>query len=493
MLTQIKFMNQNYQKGVALLTIFFVVTTMLAVILGIGGIVSNKVKLLSDVANSRVMFYAADTGVEKTFYYNAKFVPNGASRGFCNICNSCTSDGGNCTNCTTTALGSNGCDLVQCNNCEVTYDSSVNGKNYSVDARVIPSMPANSYLGYGDMGFGNGLFLALNDGDGFQVMTSPDATTWTGRSTPNNSGWSGVTFGNNQYVATGSMVTGNGAPSNDSTNDATRGKNDNIMYSSDAINWNLVANGTIPLNDSLAGVAYGNGTFVAIPSDTWYSALTSSDGVSWTQQGITGGYLLNAVTYGNNLFVAVGSNVIMTSPDGITWTTRTSPASNTWVSVVYGNNLFVAVSQDGVGNRIMTSPDGINWTVRSSPSNAQWMSVTYGGGTYVAVACGDGSDTSCGGTTNQSVMTSSNGTTWTLQNAPTDDHWVSITYGNNLFVASGLNSMIMKSSNGTTWTDAAIDTSSLFYFDITSKGTFGGSTRVVQSNSTLTPSNQQQF
>jgi photosystem II stability/assembly factor-like uncharacterized protein len=63
---------------------------------------------------------------------------------------------------------------------------------------------------------------------------------------------------------------------------------------------------------------------------------------------------LNAVAYGNGLFVAVGyGGTILTSPDGAGWTKRTSGTSNGLVGVAYGNNRFVAVGDRGI---IFTSP-----------------------------------------------------------------------------------------------------------------------------------------
>jgi hypothetical protein len=52
--------------------------------------------------------------------------------------------------------------------------------------------------------------------------------------------------------------------------------------------------------------------------------------------------------------------------------------------VTYGNGLFVAV---GTGGTILTSPDGVNWTVQASGGN-HLHSVTYGNGTFVAVGEG---------------------------------------------------------------------------------------------------------
>jgi hypothetical protein len=53
---------------------------------------------------------------------------------------------------------------------------------------------------------------------------------------------------------------------------------------------------------------------------------------------------LYGVTYGNGIYVAVGSNgTIVTSADGITWTSRTSDTSYSLSEVAYGNGTFVVV------------------------------------------------------------------------------------------------------------------------------------------------------
>jgi photosystem II stability/assembly factor-like uncharacterized protein len=76
--------------------------------------------------------------------------------------------------------------------------------------------------------------------------------------------------------------------------------------------------------------------------------------VTWTQQTSPTSNSLYGVTYGNNIFVAVGSSgTILTSPDGVTWTQQTSGTSRRLNGVTYGNNIFVAV---GDISTILTSP-----------------------------------------------------------------------------------------------------------------------------------------
>ena len=98
-----------------------------------------------------------------------------------------------------------------------------------------------------------------------------------------------------------------------------------------------------------------------------------------------------------------------------------------------------------------TKLDGLNnneplatWTARSAAEANQWLSVTYGNGLFVAVANSG---------TNR-VMTSPDGITWTARSAAEANIWQSVTYGNGLFVAvsSDGTNRVMTSPDGITWT-----------------------------------------
>ena len=259
--------------------------------------------------------------------------------------------------------------------------------------------------------YGNGLFVAVAySGSGDRVMTSPDGVTWTSRSVPVNNSWGSIAYGNGLFVATSFSGTGN-----------------RVMTSPDGITWTVRST---PADYSWRAVTYGNGTFVAVASSgTGNRVMTSTDGVTWTLRSTPADNNWYSVTYGDGLFVATSisgsSNRVMTSPDGVTWTVRSTPVDNDWRSVAYGNGLFVAVANSGFGNRIMTSADGISWTVRSNPVNNDWRAVAYGGGLFVAVSTSGSGDR---------VMTSSDGITWTSRSTPVDNSWRSIAYGNGLFV-----------------------------------------------------------
>ena len=245
-------------------------------------------------------------------------------------------------------------------------------------------------------------------------------------------------------------------------------------------------------------VTYGNGLFVAVgPSG---KASYSSDGINWTSLpagtdtgikfGTTAAY---SVTYGNGLFVAVGeSGKASYSSDGINWTSLPAGTDTgikfgttyTVNSVTYGNGLFVAVGYSG---KASYSSDGINWT--SLPAGTDTgikfgtiavNSVTYGNGLFVAV--GDSGKASY----------SSDGINWTSLSAGTttgikfDTTTVrSVTYGNGLFVAVGYSGKASYSSDGINWTSlsAGTDTGIKFGTNAVRSVTYGNGLFMAVGNS----------
>ena len=127
---------KNLESGVSLIITFFILVIVLAVVLSISVILYSELKIIRNIGDSVVAFYSADSGVEKTLYYDRKILPEGMAgsmRGICNICASCPA--GECLDCTVPAT--EGCDPLTCENCEVTFNSDLSGgKTYKVTARV---------------------------------------------------------------------------------------------------------------------------------------------------------------------------------------------------------------------------------------------------------------------------------------------------------------------------------------------------------------------
>jgi len=213
----------------------------------------------------------------------------------------------------------------------------------------------------------------------------------------NSSHWNGLAYGNGTFVAVGTGL--------------IQGTKDQGMT------WNSFA-----VNNALC-ITYSQnlGTFVAI--DITQTTYTSHDAVNWTQntnfpQGFLTQYSQPSITYGNGLFVSVlrDSTWVFYSRDGVYWDVAYSP--DVCASVTYGNGTFVAVGLDAA----MSSIDGSNWNDQTVPSYSTWVSVTFGNGLFVAVSTDGGS------------MYSSDGVSWFPGNLVIDT-WCSVTYGDGFFIA----------------------------------------------------------
>lgn len=208
-----------------------------------------------------------------------------------------------------------------------------------------------------------------------------------------------------------------------------------------------------PKNYRLNAVTFGDDLFVAVGEADGGDAyiVTSPDGVTWTERSNPKNRALNSVAYGNGLFVAVGDAdgtdaYILTSTNGTSWTERGNPKNFRLNSVVYGNSLFVAVGDDdGADAYIVTSTDGVAWTERSNPKNFELFGVGFGNNIFTAVGNDDRFDVDA------YVLSSTDGITWTERSNPDNSRIYFSDYCNDLFIAGGETNSFMYSENGTTW------------------------------------------
>ena len=132
------------------------------------------------------------------------------------------------------------------------------------------------------------------------IFTSANGTDWTSQATDMSIGNvcenRGLAYGNDIYVVLGES----GA----------------VIYSSNLENWVEAEFSQREDNDIPNAVAYGNGKFVAVGTDVFYS----SNGSSWTK--VDTEYAFSDIIFANNQFIAVGNDQIGTSTDGITWTVQ---------------------------------------------------------------------------------------------------------------------------------------------------------------------------
>lgn len=164
--------------------------------------------------------------------------------------------------------------------------------------------------------------------------------------------------------------------------------------------------------------ASGTGLFVALATNTsvpktGHLIATSPDGKDWTMQigpavpDLLWKSITSGIVNGSSTLVVVGQEITssddgklsMTSTDdGASWTqsTVTPPGILDWRSIITGidsnyDALFVAVSGNGAnGYRVMTSSDGTNWTIQPTPLGTlfSWTAIAFSGNMYVAVANG---------------------------------------------------------------------------------------------------------
>ena len=272
-------------------------------------------------------------------------------------------------------------------------------------------------------------FVAV--GDSGTILTSPDGITWDNMTSGTSNTLYGITYANSTFVAVGESGT--------------------ILTSSDnGASWDNRTSGSV---NRLQGVTFGNNNFVAVGRSG--TILTSSDnGTSWDIPGFTDATTNNlyGVTYGsfslsvNNKFVVVDINgKIRTSNRwGGSWTENISSLSNDGLeAVTFANSLFVAVGWTG---HIQTSSNGGQWYRGASGTTYRLRGVTYGNNTFVVTGYGG------------IILTSSNppvyasGAYWDSRNSGTTESLAGAIYGNGIFVAVGDSGTILTSSDVITWT-----------------------------------------
>jgi hypothetical protein len=183
-------------------------------------------------------------------------------------------------------------------------------------------------------------------------------SSWMPSMMPNDEYWTTPTYGSGKWLIGGT---------------------DNMAYSSTLDNWSMM---TKPMNN--ACYTYGNGKFVSLNN---LQNKYSTNGTTWKTNTHPLNAYWDAVTYGNNRFVAVGwTSKTMYSIDGITWYQGGNITANLhWDSVVYGNGIFLAMASSK--NQTSYSTDGITWYEGPTlPNGPSWRKIAYGSGAFVVIS-----------------------------------------------------------------------------------------------------------
>ena len=117
-------------------------------------------------------------------------------------------------------------------------------------------------------------------------------------------------------------------------------------------------------------------------------------------------------------------------------------------SPLFGQS-FVSVGNSGT---ILTSSDGISWTKRTSGKWKYLSGVTSGNGLFLTV-----------GSLSGIILTSPDGNSWTKRTSGTSNRLYGVTYGNGLLVVVGYSGIILTSPDGNSWTKRTSGTSNNLY------------------------------
>src|SRR5688572_12595249 len=197
----------------------------------------------------------------------------------------------------------------------------------------------------------------------------------------------------------------------------------------------------------LNGVTGGGGLFVAAGNQT--TILTSSNGVEWVSRsaGTTGPTLFCAGASYRPWYVA-GEGVIRYSYDGVNWNQGLSTTASETIFSLVGSQL--AVGRDLSANRTYVLYSGNRyWETNTDPTTNSLFAISWRkerhGQIYASVpfiAVGDGG----------TIVLSTNGVDWTLQDSGTSLALRSAVYHGGRIIAGGDHGVLLTSSDGASWT-----------------------------------------
>ena len=256
------------------------------------------------------------------------------------------------------------------------------------------------------------------------------------------------TWGRDYYNVPTVTIVGGGSPSTVATATASLQNAGVYSYTVTDQGEGYTETPTVQVVDTAAAwVAIATGT-----GDNCYA--TTADivaGNAWTAGTSTGKTDLEAITYGNGVYVAVGgTNSAISSTNGNLWLNRTIPTTaGTWSDVAYGARQYMAIASGS--NDSAYSANGVTWTAGGAlPSSTTWGSLAYGNGRFVAIETGTA--------TTGVAVSYDRGTSWVSSTLPSGN-WNKVAYGQGLFVATANGGNIATSPDGILWTSRAMPSS----------------------------------
>lgn len=193
-----------------------------------------------------------------------------------------------------------------------------------------------------DVGYGNGVFIAVGGDRNAMVMRSTDGVAWTEDHHPGEGQWKGgVAYGGGRWVAVGGVGT-------------------NMYSDDDGETW---TDNSERLPAAGRDIHWGNGRFVAVGDGGMIAS--STDGLTWSDHTQVGAVGLGSVTYGHGVWAVTGSrwngsgfdtSCFLSSDEAQSWT-ACSFTSTRLDGVVFTNNRLIVPHAEGYEE----STDGAGW------------------------------------------------------------------------------------------------------------------------------------
>ncbi len=198
----------------------------------------------------------------------------------------------------------------------VTLQTGTDVAAYSTNGSSWTSITLPYSASWSAMAYGEGTLVALKTGTTNTGIYSLDnGNTWSNMTLPYTIDWRCVTYGNGLFVA----ISDYGA-----------------AYSEDGITWNLST--TILPTHTWSSITFGNNKFMAVASDNTNEYVYSFDGDTWYTQTFPASSSWKAVGYGQGVYMAVSfSGNAVSSEDGVQWTNRSLTPAGSHNAIGFGN------------------------------------------------------------------------------------------------------------------------------------------------------------
>ncbi len=184
-----------------------------------------------------------------------------------------------------------------------------------------------------DVTYGAGGWVAVGD-QGLRSH-SLDGVTWTDGVIDPSTDWVDVAYANGVYVAVGA--------------------NETLQSSTDGLVWTPVDIGPV------AAVAAGDGRLIAVGGD---QVMSSTDGINWQIKAFAAVPDLGAVAFGDGRWLALGrgtKNQVLSSPDGVQWSQEANFGEQPWFYLLFAGGRFIASGANGGGQWAHSTVDGNGW------------------------------------------------------------------------------------------------------------------------------------